>query len=173
MARVLITDPLMGQHLIERRRIDGLDTMDEVWEGVYRVVPADSARHGIVQAQALDFLNGWKRANESPLIIAGPVNVGRPDDYRVPDAAVLAADPGDDVYVATATMVVEIRSVDDDTYRKFPFYFTAGVQEILVLDPNKRVVELWRRGRSDYARTTRSKTLQLEGLEDLLSRLVQ
>lgn len=172
MTRVLITDPLVGQHLIEQRRNDGVDTMDEVWEGVYRVVPAGSARHGIVQARALDFLSGWKRANASPLIVAGPVNIGRSDDYRVPDVAVLADDPGDDVYVSTAAMVVEVRSLDDDTYRKFPFYLAAGVQEILVLDPSKRLVELWCRGERDYVRGTRSEVLMLEGLEDLLSHLV-
>lgn len=69
---------------------------------------------------------------------------GADDDWRVPDQVV--ARPGStygDAGLATAELVVEIRSPGDDSYRKLPFYAERGVREVLILHEDRRV-ELFR-----------------------------
>lgn len=137
--RTLLPDPLPTevQALLERRRRWGADTHDEVWEGVYHVVPAPHDRHADVQAQIIELLGPPARA--AGLRPRGELNIGAPDDFRVPDAALLAPGPGG-VYLPTAALVVEIASPGDETWEKLPFYAAQHVQEILIIDPDAREV---------------------------------
>ena len=70
---------------------------------------------------------------------SGPLNIGEPDNYRVPDRAYLRTrDPA--TFTPTAAIVVEIVSPGDETRSKLGFYFAAGVEELLVVDPEARTV---------------------------------
>src|SRR5205085_12629888 len=51
------------------------------------------------------------------LLGSGTFNLGSSDDYRVPDRGFHRSRPGT-VFVATAPVVVEIRSPDDETFEK-------------------------------------------------------
>ena len=67
-------------------------------------------------------------------------NLGEPDDYRVPDGGLFRPGP-DDVYLATAALVVEIISPDDKTWEKLGFYAAHQVDELLIVEPRERRVD--------------------------------
>jgi Uma2 family endonuclease len=46
--------------------------------------------------------------------------------------------------------VIEIRSPDDETYDKFPFYASLGVREVVVIDRDTKRPELFRLAGSQY-----------------------
>jgi Uma2 family endonuclease len=69
------------------------------------------------------------------------VNLGTPDDYRVPDLTV-APSGLDVVWVEAATMVVEVVSPDEDGTAKLPFY-RPRVAEVLVVEPERQRLTLF------------------------------
>lgn len=141
--QVLITDEELAAQMVRQRQADGIAVYDELWEGVYHVVPAGSRRHGEAQAAILTVLREWTWPRVATAVVTGPVNIGSPNNYRVPDAAVLADIlSDDDVFIPTALMVVEVLSPGDDSFKKFDFYLERGVKEILIVDPQARTVEL-------------------------------
>jgi Uma2 family endonuclease len=72
-------------------------------------------------------------------------NIGRPDDFRVPDQAYFR-DRESRLWYGTAAIVVEVISPDDESRRKLGFYHGAGVEEMLLVDPQTRTVEWLMRG---------------------------
>lgn len=134
--------PAELQRLIERRQALGIDLFDEVWEGSYHVAPAPNAAHGYIDGVLAVLLHPYAYA--VGLVGTGPFNLGHRDDYRVPDRA-YHRDRPTGTWVATAAIVVEIVSPDDETYEKFAFYGAHGVDEIIVADPSAHAVTMWRR----------------------------
>jgi Uma2 family endonuclease len=123
---------------LARRRALGQDLYDEVWEGVYHVPPAPHRRDGDLDDQMAALLRPLAR--ERGLWPSGPLNIGRPDDYRVPDRAYLRSREMA-TYAPTAAVVVEILSPDDQTLAKLGFYADRGVEEVAVIDPVVRTVQ--------------------------------
>jgi Uma2 family endonuclease len=136
----LVKDPPPAEFeaLLERRRELGQDLFDEVWDGVLHVNPAPHSRHGKVDAQLAALL--YEPARAAGLVQSGPMNLGEPEDFRVPDRALLRPGP-DDVYLPTAALVVEVVSPSDDTWQKLNFYAAHRVDELLIVDPQKRQVD--------------------------------
>ena len=140
--RTLIPDPPPAEieAVLERRRKTGADRHDEVWEGVLHMAPAARSSHGDVQAQVLVLLNGpARRAGLVPIL---EFNLGGPNDFRVPDGG-LRRERGDATYLPTATLVVEIVSPGDETWEKLPFYAKCQVQEVWLVEPKTRLVEVY------------------------------
>jgi hypothetical protein len=110
IVRTLLPDPpsVEFQELLERRRRWGADTHDEVWDGVYRMNPAPSGRHVVIQQQLAVILDGPARAREL-IPTVGEFNLGEPANYRVPDGG-LHRDWRDRLFYPTAALVVEIVS---------------------------------------------------------------
>lgn len=132
--------PVEFERLLERRRALSQDLLDEVWEGVYHVNPAPAARHAEIAQQLAVLLDGPARA-AGLLPMMSIFNLGEPDDYRVPDGGLHRARPGaEDVYLATAALVVEIVSPDDKTWEKLGFYAAHGVDELLIVHGQERRV---------------------------------
>jgi Uma2 family endonuclease len=156
---VLGDRPVELEQLIARRRAHGLDTFDEVWEGTYHVAPAARFRHAYLDNAIAVLLDPYARA--AGLIGSGPFNLGRPDDFRVPDRGFHRA-LLDAVYLDTAAIVVEIVSPDDETYEKFPFYAAHGVSEVLVVEPDERRVLVFVLEGDAYAANGRSSLLGVE-----------
>jgi Uma2 family endonuclease len=99
-------------------------------------------------------------------------NLGEPDDYRVPDGGLHRGRPGaEDVYLATAALVVEIVSPDDKTWEKLGFYAAHGVDELLIVDGQERHVH-WLGLQRDgtYGRGDRSTLISL-GSGELAERI--
>jgi Uma2 family endonuclease len=143
---------------LERRRALGQDLFDEVWEGDYHVAPAAHGRHGRIDDQLARILG--PRADAGGLYGSGPLNIGRPDDYRVPDRAYLRT-ASVDMYQPTAAIIVEIVSPGDETRRKFGFYYDAGVEELLIVDPEAQTVEWFSRGGDGFVAADASRLLGL------------
>lgn len=147
---------------LERRRALGQDLFDEVWKGEYHVAPGPHGRHGRVDHQLARLLG--PRADAAGLFSSGPLNLGRPDDYRVPDQAYLgSAEPA--LYNVTAAVVVEIVSPGDETRAKLDFYFGSGVEELLIVDPEARTVEWFGRGSEGFVPVPASVVLGLSAKE--------
>lgn len=71
----------------------------------------------------------------------GPFNLGRPDDFRVPGGGYHRGRPTG-TFLATAAVVVEVVSPGDETFDKFDFYAGRDVEEIVLADPQRRVVRI-------------------------------
>ncbi len=168
MATVVFADPPpVVEDWLEQRRALGQDRFDEVWEGVYHVVPGPDGAHGRVDHQ-LHLLLG-PRARAAGLYGSGQLNIGVADDYRVPDGAFLRSARAAR-YNPTAAIVVEIVSPDDETRRKFDFYFRSDVEELLIVDPRARTVEWCARGDEGFEPAAGSVLLGVSA-EDLAAEL--
>jgi Uma2 family endonuclease len=164
---VLGPRPPVVEAWLEERRAKGLDGFDEVWEGEYVVVPMAHPRHGLVDQQVAVILDPLARA--AGLIVSSPLNLGHPDNYRVPDRVLLRTTPTT-TYVATAALVVEVVSPDDRSRRKLDFYAAREVDEVVLVDPCRRSVELFGREQGRMVPRSRSRLIDLAAA-DLAARI--
>jgi Uma2 family endonuclease len=167
----VILDPLPVEidELLVRRQELGLDRADEMWEGVLHVNPAPYGRHARILSQLTVIFDGPARAAGLQLMMA-EFNVGSRGDYRVPDGGLHRPGP-DEMYYPTAALVVEIVSPDDESWAKLPFYAAHYVDEVLIVEPQKREVH-WHGLRGDgYAPIERSGLIDF-GAADLAGRIV-
>jgi Uma2 family endonuclease len=138
--RTLVLDPPTAglDELLERRRRSGLDRFDEVWEGVYHMVPGPSHAHASIEWQLAALLR--PTASAADLEAIGQCNLGEDEhDFRVPDGALHR--PGvSGAWHPTAALVVEIVSPGDESWEKLPFYAAHDVDEVLIVDPQERSV---------------------------------
>jgi Uma2 family endonuclease len=168
MATVLL-DPYEIDALKERRRISGLDRLDEVWEGVLHMVPAPDYGHARLTQELAIALND--PAREAGLEAAmGEFNLGDSiDDFRIPDGGLHR--PGTKgVWLHTAALVVEIVSPGDESWQKLPFYAAHGVEEVLIVDPRERAVHWLGLTGGEYHPIERSGLIDL-GAAELAQRL--
>ncbi len=156
---VLGERPAELEALIEKRRRLGLDGHDEVWDGVYVMAPHAHSDHGIVEEELRGVL--FPRAKAGGLIPGSSFNVGEPDDFRVPDGGYHRERPGT-LYVATAAVVLEVLSPDDESVAKFDFYAEHEVEEVLVADPELRTVRCWQLTDDGYVEAPRSALLDVD-----------
>ncbi|CAN5273870.1 hypothetical protein BH20ACT16_BH20ACT16_04810 [soil metagenome] len=91
---VLGTPPPELEALLERRRLAGVDRLDEVWEGVRHMVPGPSLEHARVSTQLTLLLDATQLtllldapARAAGLLLAmSEFNLGESEhDFRVPD----------------------------------------------------------------------------------------
>jgi Uma2 family endonuclease len=128
--------------LNERRRL-GLDGRDEEWNGVLHMVPPPGGPHQEMGVELLMVLGPLaKRCGLQPRYETGLFRAT--DDYRVPDQLYCRPEQLSDRGAEGAELVMEIRSKGDETYEKIGFYAIVGVQEMLIVHPEGRWVELLR-----------------------------
>jgi Uma2 family endonuclease len=164
MRTVLVGPPPVElERWLDERRARGQDRFDEVWEGEYHVAPSPHLRHGLVHAQLFELLR--PAARRAGLRASGSCNIGGPDDYRVPDQAYFHRDVKPAVWNPTAVIVVEIVSPGDESRDKFGFYHHAGVEEVLIVDPQIRTVEWFDRSRKEFEPAEGSRNLGLSSEE--------
>jgi Uma2 family endonuclease len=120
--------------LAERERL-GLDRYDEMWEGVLHMVPQPTGRHQRLEGGLIHYLydaaarRGCYFAPEIGMYAAG-------NDYRVPDLAVYPPSAASERGIDGASLVVfEIRSPDDESYDKVPWYLARGTGSIVIVEP--------------------------------------
>ena len=83
---VLDPPPIQLEELLEQRRRIGADRHDEVWAGVYHMVPAASAAHSFLTQQVSVLLDEPARA--AGLRVSMEFNLGAKDNFRVPDLGI-------------------------------------------------------------------------------------
>jgi Uma2 family endonuclease len=145
------------EELIERHR-RGADRFDEMWDGVLHMAPAPAYEHQrTVSAVHLFLAPLCERRGRGVLAIG--INVfnetsGTPD-YRIPDFTFIASGregllARDGVRGGGPDAVIEIRSPDDESYDKLPFFARLGVREVIVVDRETKRPELFRLAGSQY-----------------------
>jgi Uma2 family endonuclease len=147
-----VLDEVVSRRLIAQRRRLGQDHKDEVWDGVYVLVPDPTNERQEMLAEVLAALRqivkreGLGRSMPGTNISSCPENWKQ--NFRVPDAVVVlpgsrAADEGSH-WLGGPDFVVEIESPGDMTDEKIPFYSRVGVRELLVIHRDTRQVRLLR-----------------------------
>lgn len=169
MVPTLVLDPapVELEELLERRRRAGADRRDEVWQGVLHMVPGPGEAHMRIQQQLAELLGPLARA--AGLIPLPGVNLGTKDDYRIPDAALLAV-TGWGTYAPSARLVVEILSPADETEHKLPFYAQHGVEEAVIIDPAARTIRWLVLSEPEYRPVERSTVIDL-AVDELAARI--
>lgn len=168
--RTLVLDPEtagLGE-LMERRRRSGLDRFDEIWEGVYHMVPAPSYAHGSIDVQLMRIIG--PAADAAGLEPTSQCNIGEGEhDFRVPDGA-LHRPGASGVWHPTAAMVIEVVSPHDESFEKLPFYAAHGVDEMLIVDPQQRSVSWFALRDGEYRPVERSGLIEL-GRDELAEQI--
>jgi Uma2 family endonuclease len=143
--------------LASRRRI-GLDRWDEVWEGVLHMAPAPTDEHQRIVDELIEFLRPLLRKSGRGTLRSG-INVfdeaSPVENYRIPDLTFVAAEhtgimKPDGIRGGGPDAVIEVRSPSDETYDKLPFFAKLGVREVIVIDRDTKVVELFRLAGGQY-----------------------
>jgi len=137
--------------LLEQRRRLGLDRRDEMWEGVLHMVPAPYDEHQRTVEDLLVFLKpllrerrrGTLRIELNVFDEASPV-----ENYRISDLIFVAAGrerlfAKDGIRGGGPDAVFEIRSPNDESYEKLPFYAKVGVREVVIIDRDRKTVDLF------------------------------
>ena len=142
---------------LARRRSTGLDRWDEMWEGVLHMTPAPSVEHQRILDRIVGFLEPLVRTIARGQLVSG-INVFRAEgDYRIPDITFVARAReellhADGIRGGAPDVVIEIRSPEDETYEKLPFYAARGVKEVIVVDRDTKSPELFALAGSQYAK---------------------
>jgi Uma2 family endonuclease len=162
--RTLVLDPPPPQleELLERRRRMGADRRDEVWAGVYHMVPSPDTAHSLIGSRLVVLLDAPARA--AGLRVSLAFNMGVKDDFRVPDLGVHRGTPSG-VWVPTAAIAVEILSPKDETWEKLPFYAEHEVDELLIVDPRAHSVTWLGLQDGEYQHVDRSKIVDVSASE--------
>lgn len=141
MRAVLVQVP---ESLLEQRRRTGMHRFDERWEGVWHLVPTASAAHGILGAALYEVLAPVARRLGLQPFFDGTGLYRTIDDYRVSDQQYVRPEVVTDRGTGPgADLVVELRSPDDETYAKLDWYAGMSVREVLVVDVETRVPQLF------------------------------
>jgi Uma2 family endonuclease len=161
----LILDPAPHQleELLEQRRRMGADRHDEIWEGVYHMVPGPNAPHSFIAHQVSVLLDAPART--AGLHVSAEFNLGLgKDDFRVPDLGV-HRELCSGTWIPTAAIVVEILSPADETWQKLPFYAERGVDELLLVNPAERSVTWLALHDGEYQTVERGELIGLAATE--------
>ena len=148
----------------------------ELVEGKFIEMPPPKYRHGRVEVRISQALANYEDKMESGVAAGGEVGIiikRNPDTVRAADAlfisnerlAQIASTSG---YLDVAPeLVVEVMSPSDrwtDVRRKLDEYFTAGVLEIWVAEPETKSVYIYREGGTRLIRLTENDVLVSEAL---------
>ncbi len=164
----LIADPGVEQRLIAERRASGADRKDEVWDGVYIIMPDPNVEHqrlvmrlGVVFS---DVVNPPAGGDVFPGLNLSDRAEDWKDNYRCPDVAVFLSGNTAQVFEAhicgPADFLVEIVSPSDKTRDKFDFYGGLGVRELLLIDRQPWSLELYRLSGNELVPAGRSSVSQ-------------
>jgi Uma2 family endonuclease len=133
--------------VLRLRKQTGADRFDEMWEGVLHMTAAPRVDHQDAATGIASFFRDVWTPRSGGLALV-QANVSTPErwdrDYRIPDVSVVAADRlprPEDLFVRPA-VVVEVRSPDDDSFEKLPFYAAVGVDAVVVVERDTRAVQV-------------------------------
>jgi len=138
--QALLIDP--DPAWLERRRREGNDVWDEVWEGVLHVVPTPTNVHQCFEFELARLLREVARAHD--LVICPQLSVCLGEtNYRIPDITVLKPEDVNEIGCTRAELVIEVLSPRDESRKKLPFYAERGISEAWLVDPVTRAIEVY------------------------------
>ena len=149
-----VADPEVALTLRAEREAEGLDRWDEVWNGVYLIMPLPNLEHQEIATDLAGDLRPFVKPGGGRVFagcnvtdIADPAIDWR-TNFRCPDvAAYLPGNPAIDRgshWYGGPDVAVEIVSRGDRSRQKLAFYARVGVKELLILDRNPWSLELYR-----------------------------
>ena len=104
------------------------------------MIPAPGHAHARVAQRLAELLGPLARAAGLEATMH-EFNLGDSErDFRVPDGGLHRPDAAE-LWHPTAALIVEIVSPGDETWDKLPFYAKHHVDEVLIVDPEKRSVD--------------------------------
>lgn len=132
------------------RRRTGADHYDEMWEGVLHMNPQPSPGHQEFEGALETYLRiYWARPRSARImhnVAVAPVG-GWPKSYRAPDLALIAPDRFSirrkTHLEGPPSVVIEIRSPNDESYEKLAFYEALGVPEVWIIDRDTKQPEIY------------------------------
>jgi Uma2 family endonuclease len=149
--------PSAPPELIEERKRTGAHQWDEMWDGVWHLMPLPNREQQDLEGSLIGYLHTrWARPNRAKvhlqINLASPG--GWPDkDYRIPDLLLLWPERfsinRNEYFDGAPDAVIEIHSPGDEAYEKLPFYAKLGVPEVWIIhrDTKEPEIHLLRRGR--------------------------
>jgi Uma2 family endonuclease len=145
------------QRMIRRRRQLDIDHKDEVWDGVYVIMPDPTLVHQhIVTRMTVILVTVINDAGRGQAFAGTNVSDRRNDwkkNFRVPDVVVVLnegrAIDCDTHWFGGPDFLVEVQSPGDDTDAKIPFYAELGVRELLIIHRDTRRLRLLRHDGTD------------------------
>ena len=149
---------------LERRRKLGLDRWDEMWEGVLHRTPAPNVPHQRAQRDLGSFLNSLLSRKHRGEVLSG-VNVfndaSAESDYRIPDHSYVKSGRESAIEEngihGPPDAVIEIRSPEDESYAKLPWFAALGVREAIIIQRDSKEPEVYRLAGSQYIAVARDK----------------
>lgn len=148
--------PEIPPEILEWRKRTGADRFDEMWEGVLHMNPPPSLDHQGFEYHLENYLRvHWARSRSARVIhnaAVAPIG-GWPENYRAPDLVLIALDRLQTLRTThvegAPSVVIEIRSPNDESYAKLPFYEALGVPEVWIIDRDTKDPEIYilRQGR--------------------------
>lgn len=156
---ILVLDPSAQKELLAQRRASGADRYDEVWEGTYVTSPLPSLEHQrIVRRLTVIFdqiLESLGRGEMFPGANLTDRVENWETNFRCPDIVVILDKSRvttlESAIVGGPEFLVEVASPGDRWPEKLAFYTEIGVRELLVIDRDKKRLELFRGGSSGLA----------------------
>jgi Uma2 family endonuclease len=150
------------EELLAHRRRTGEDRWDEMWNGVLHMTPAPSFEHQRMVDELVAFLLPLVKRTGRGLLRSGVNVCDAPtgwENYRVPDLTFVAAGhehvvAPDGVRFGGPDVVIEVRSPDDESYEKLPFFAALGVRDVVVIDRDTKRVEVFALAGQDYRQTS-------------------
>jgi Uma2 family endonuclease len=148
---VLILDPFLERRIRTERDDPNVSQYDEVWAGVLVVAPLPNTDHQQIVMEISFALRSVVNPSTGDRVFPG-LNVSDRDvdwlsNYREPDVAVyLATNPAKDSgthWVGGPDLAVEIVSPGEDPRQKLDFYAKVNTREVLIVDRNPWVLELY------------------------------
>jgi len=131
--------------------IDG--SKEELVKGVIVTMPPPKGLHGIIQAKILRKIGNFVEDRNLGWVVAesGTILERDPDTVRGPDVAFYSITrqptPPDDYFEIAPDLVVEVLSPDDRRVKvreKIRQYVAAGVKLVWLVDPDLRIVTVYR-----------------------------
>lgn len=148
----MILDVGLERDLRRRRKEDGTDRWDEVWDGVYVMAAMPNDQHQGIVGRLTTFLTFTIELAERGLVRPG-VNVSSERvhwkrDYRCPDLVVYLnenrAENRGTHWFGGPDLAVEIVSPGEDPHAKLDFYAKVGTRELLIVNRDPWTLELFR-----------------------------
>ncbi len=144
---------VVPEYILEWRKRTGMWQRDEIWEGVLHMSPEPDREHQDFEW----YLETWLRLNWARPRCAKVyhrINLSPPEagsewihNFRIPDLVLLTKDRFSidhrTHFEGGPEVVVEIRSPDDESEDKLPFYAQLGVQEVWIIDRDTKEIDLY------------------------------
>ena len=173
---VVVMDPHWAERVrAEREKAEG-SQHDEVWDGVYVIMPTPNYLHQKLTAKFIVVFDAVMA--EVGGEVSGPINLSDREDgwaqnYREPDVVVVLngsrAIDCDTHLCGGPDFLVEILSPYDRAREKIPFYAGLGVRELMLVDRDPWALELYRLADGQLVLVGRS---DLENRAELVSEVL-